>query len=387
MDKLTYFRYVQHEIASWRQHLHTIPELLYDLPKTTRFIEDKLREFGVDEMETGIAQSGIVALIHGRNGSGDMIGLRADMDALPIAEASHCAHCSTHSGQMHGCGHDGHSAMLLGTARYLCETRNFSGTVALIFQPAEEGGAGGKAMLEAGLAKRWPIKSVYGFHNQPGMAVGQFAIKPGPMLASSDTFHIEVIGKGGHAAAPQTAIDPLLCLANIMLNLQSIIARTASPFASAAISVTGIQGGDGSYISIPETATMWGTIRTLDEKTRELAILRVTDIAKLGAEQLGAFARVTIKPGYPVLVNDAEHTDKMIAAALAVGKNSMVDGNCNPILACEDFAFLLASLPGAYMFVGNGDTAALHNSNYDFNDEAIPYGCALFAELAESANN
>ncbi len=385
MDKLAYFKSVTHEIAAWRQHLHTIPELLYELPKTARFIEEKLREFGVDEIETGIAQSGIVALIHGRNGGGNMIALRADMDALPIAETTQCSHCSTHSGQMHGCGHDGHSAMLLGAARYLCATRNFAGTIALIFQPAEEGGAGGKAMLDAGLTARWPIKAVYGLHNQPGMAIGQFAIKPGPMLASSDTFHIEVTGKGGHAAAPQTAIDPLLCLSNIMLNLQSIISRSSSPFTSSAISVTGIQGGDGSYISIPESATMWGTIRTLDQKTRELAIRRIGEIAKLGAQQLGATAKVTIKPGYPVLVNTPEHTQKMLAAAETIQHTSMVDGNCNPILACEDFAFLLEALPGAYMFIGNGDTAALHNSNYDFNDAALPYGCALFAQLAETA--
>lgn len=384
MSKLDYFRNAAGEIADWRRTLHSMPELLYDLPRTSAYVADKLHSFGVDEVTGGVAQSGIVAVIEGRKGPGGTVGLRADMDALPIAETTGLAYASDTDGHMHACGHDGHTAMLLGAARYLSETRDFAGRVVLVFQPAEEGGAGGEAMLKDGLLRRWPMQQIYGLHNQPGIPVGRYAIREGAMLASSDMFDVTITGKGGHAAAPQTATDSLVTAATIIASAQSVVSRNLSPFDAAALSITRISSGD-SYITIPEIACFSGTIRTLDERTRGMIKSRLEEIVHAGAKLHGAKAEIDFLGGYPVLKNHREHTVRAADAARSIVAADAVDADCAPILASEDFAFMLNEVPGAYIFIGNGDTAPLHNSAYNFNDKAIPFGCAYLVQVAENS--
>jgi hippurate hydrolase len=369
------------EIKGWRRALHRIPELQFDLPKTTAFVEARLREIGIEEITTGVGRSGIVAVIEGQsNTSGRVIGLRADMDALPIEEASGVEYASTHAGKMHACGHDGHTAMLLGAAKYLFETRNFDGKVALIFQPAEEGGAGGDAMVRDGLMERFGIDEVYGMHNSPGIPVGEFAIRPGALMASADQFDIVVTGRGGHAGQPHTVIDTNLAAAHVMLALQSVVSRNADPLKQLVVSVCTISSDTDSYNVIPQTVTLKGTVRALDNDLRKQAAERIEALSRLTAEAYGCSVEIAYEWGYPVTMNDPEATIHAADAAAVIGA---VDRDTPPIMPAEDFSYMLEARPGAYMFLGNGDTPMCHHPAYDFDDEAIPVGCSWFAELVE----
>jgi len=370
------------DIAAWRYHIHRTPELGYDVIETAGFVVDRLTSFGVDDIATGIGLSGVVAVIKGKTDtSGKVIGLRADMDALPIEEASGVDYASTVPGKMHACGHDGHTAILLGAAQYLAETRNFDGTVVLIFQPAEEGGAGGKAMCDDGLMERWGIQEVYGLHNAPGVPVGSFAIRPGPLLASSDEFEITVTGKGGHAAVPHEAIDTTLVAAQIVVSLHSIVSRNIDPIHRVVLTVGTFETDSVASNVIAHAARLLGTVRTLDPVNRSLAEDRVRRVAEDIASAYGATAEVVWTPGYPVTVNSPEQTAFAIEVAQAV--SGQVDGNADPIMPSEDFAYMLQERPGAYIFLGNGDTPMCHHPAYRFDDEAIPLGCSWFAELVE----
>ncbi len=370
------------EITKWRRHLHAHPELMYDVHETAAFVVERLKEFGVDEITPGIGKTGVVAVIKGRTDTkGRVIGLRADMDALPIEEATGLDYASTVSGKMHACGHDGHTSMLLGAAQYLAETRNFDGTVVLIFQPAEEGGAGGLAMCQDGLMDRWGIHEVYGMHNMPGLPVGEFAIRPGALLASSDEFEIVVTGKGGHAAAPHDAVDTTLVASHIVVSLQSVVSRTVDPIKSVVLTVGTFETDSSASNVIAHTVRLKGTVRTLNSEYRTIAEDRVRRIAEDTASAFDASAQVTWNPGYPVTVNsEAETTYAAEAAAAVAGK---VNDSTDPIMPSEDFAYMLEERPGAYIFVGNGDTAMCHHPEYNFDDDAIPAGCSWFAELVE----
>ncbi len=370
------------DITGWRRHLHMHPELMYDVHETAAFVEQKLRGFGLDDITTGIGRTGVVAVIEGRtNTSGRVIGLRADMDALPIEEATGLEYASTVPGKMHACGHDGHTAILLGAARYLSETRNFDGKVVLIFQPAEEGGAGGKAMCDDGLMERWGIQEVYGLHNMPGLPVGEFAIRSGPLLAASDEFEIIVTGKGGHAAAPHEAVDTTLVAAQILVTLQSVVSRSVDPIKSVVLTVGIFETDSVASNVIAHTARLKGTVRTLERENRALAEERIRRIAGDTASAFGATAEVIWSPGYPATVNTPAETEYAADAARAVGQ--AVNDATDPIMPSEDFAYMLEERPGAYIFLGNGDTAMCHHPAYQFDDEAIPLGCSWFAELVE----
>jgi hippurate hydrolase len=370
------------EITGWRHALHQIPELLYELHKTSGYVQERLKEIGVDEMATGVGQTGVVAVIKGRTDTkGRVIGLRADMDALPINEVNDLDYVSTHPGAMHACGHDGHTAILLGVAKYLTETRNFDGTVVLIFQPAEEGGAGAKAMIDDGLLDRWGIQEVYGLHNMPGTPVGTFAIRPGPLMASADEFEISVTGKGGHAAAPHEAVDTTLVAAHILIALQSVVSRNINPLRRVVLTVGTFKTDSNASNVIPHTARMQGTVRTLDPECRAQAEERIRMLATSTAAAFGAVAEVTWTPGYPVTINSEAETAFAVEAARAVAAE--VNDDVEPIMPSEDFAYMLAERPGAYMFLGNGDTAMCHHPDYRFDDDAIPLGTSWFVELVE----
>lgn len=374
---------LQNEISVWRRDLHMHPELMFDTFRTSEFVAAKLREFGCDQVVTGIGRTGVVGVIKGRqDSSGKAIGLRADMDALPIREETGMEHASRTDGVMHACGHDGHTSMLLGAAKYLAETRNFDGSVVAIFQPAEEGGAGGKEMVDDGLMERFGVDEVYGMHNMPGLPTGEFAIRPGPFLAAADTFTIEIEGKGGHAAEPHMARDATLAASHVVVALQSVVARNMHPLRSLVLSVTSFRTSSDTHNVIPQRAVLKGTVRTLDEETREMAETRLAEIAKSTAEAYGATAKSNYEKGYPVTINAQSQTDFAAEAARSVmGK---VDEDAGILMASEDFAFMLNARPGAFILLGNGDTAPVHNAKYDFNDEAIPAGCSYWAEIAES---
>ncbi len=369
------------EITAWRHHLHAHPELQFDVHETAAFVADKLRAFGVDEVTTGVGRTGVVGVIKGRQEGPRTVGLRADMDALPIEEATGLDYASRTPGKMHACGHDGHTAMLLGAAQYLAETRNFAGTVIVIFQPAEEGEGGGREMVEDGLMDRWDIDEVYGMHNMPGLPSGSFAIRPGPLLASADEFTIRVVGRGGHAAAPHEARDPNAAAAHIIVGLQTIVSRSIDPLASVVVTVGALHSDSVVSNVIPQVTEIKGTVRALDSDMRAKTQERLIEIAEATARAQGCVAEVDYLVMYPVTVNNAEHTGYAAEAAKAVTPDVQTD--CAPIMAAEDFAFMLNARPGAYIMVGNGDTAHVHHPEYNFNDDAIPAGCSWFAELAE----
>ena len=370
------------EITGWRRHIHAHPELGYEEHETAAFVADRLRDIGVDEMVTGVAKTGIVAVIKGRTDTrGRVIGLRADMDALPIHEASGVDYPSKNKGVMHACGHDGHTSILLGTAQYLAETRNFDGTVVLLFQPAEEGGGGGREMVNEGVLDRWGVQEVYGLHNMPGHPTGQFAIRPGALMASADEFYITVTGKGGHAAAPHQSVDPNVTAAHIILGLQSIASRNVDPLHSAVVSVCALHSDVDTHNVIPQQTRMTGTVRALDGDVRDMVEARVRAIVKATAEAYDCVAEIDYRVGYPVTVNDPEHTEYAVAAARAVAGD--VDTDTPPVMAAEDFSFMLNARPGAYMFLGNGDGPMVHHPAYVFDDDAIPAGCSWFVELVE----
>jgi amidohydrolase len=369
------------EITEWRQHLHRNPEILYEVHQTAAFVADKLRAFGVDEVVEGIGQTGVVGVIRGKGAGSKTVGLRADMDALPIHEDTGLDYASEVPGKMHACGHDGHTSMLLGAAKYLSETRNFDGTVVVIFQPAEEGGAGAKAMVDDGLMDRFGIDEVYGMHNAPGIPVGAIATRPGPLQASSDEFEIVVTGLGGHAAEPHRSVDTTLVAAQIVVTLHSIVSRSVDPLRSVVLTVGTFRTDSGASNIIAHTARMEGTVRCLHPDDRALMEGRIRRVVEDTASAFGATAELNWLPGYPVTVNHEDATAWAVEAARAVAND--VDDATYPIMPSEDFSYMLNERPGAYLFLGNGDSAMCHHPKYNFNDEAIPYRCSFFAEIVE----
>jgi len=376
------------EITQWRRDLHAHPELLYDVHRTAASVAEKLRAFGCDEVVPGIGRTGVVGVIRGRkpsDGSGrKVIGLRADMDALPIDEASSLPYKSTVPGKMHACGHDGHTAMLLGAAKYLAETRNFAGTAVVIFQPAEEGGAGGKAMVRDGLMERFGIEEVFGMHNYPGLAVGEFAIRPGPLMAAADRITIEIEGVGGHAARPHFAVDPVLVGAQIINQVQSIVARNVDPLKAAVVSICVFQAGNTDNV-IPQTAFLRGTARSLSPDVQDVLERRLHEVIEGTARLYGAKAKLTYSRDYPVTANHERQTEFAARVAADVAGHERVDTDVAPVMGAEDFSFMLQARPGAFIFVGNGETAGLHHPAYDFNDEAIPFGTSYWVRLVETS--
>jgi hippurate hydrolase len=373
------------EIIAWRRDLHANPELGYELPRTASFVADKLRFFGCDQVTERIGRSGVVGVIHGRNGaSGKVIGLRADMDALPIQETTGLSYASATEGRMHACGHDGHTAMLLGAAKALSDTRNFDGTAVVIFQPAEEGQAGAKAMCDDGLMTRWSIGRVFALHNEPGLGIGHFATRAGPFGAAVASFKIVVDGKSAHAASPQAGVDALLPAANILIALQTIIARNVPPLKSGVISFGSFQGGKPGSTFVG-SSELRGLARWFDPEVRDIMARRIVDISEGIAASYGATATVTFRNLYPVVVNSPSET----ALAVAVARSFMGEDAVNPdhsqLMGSEDFAFMLEQRPGNIALLGNGSTAGLHDPNYDFNDAAIPYGIGYWIRLVETA--
>jgi amidohydrolase len=377
---------LQDEVTEWRRDLHENPELQYDVHRTAGVVAEKLRAFGVDEVVEGIGRTGVIGVIHGQGTeSGRVIGMRADMDALPIEEATGAAHASKAPGKMHACGHDGHTAMLLGAAKYLAETRNFDGTAVLIFQPAEEGGAGGREMVNDGMMDRFGIQQVFGMHNYPGMSVGEFATREGPLMAATDEFVIDIEGKGGHAAKPHMCIDTTLVAAQMMLALQSVVARNVDPIESAVLSVTSLHTGGDAFNVIPQTVRMKGTVRTFKAEIRGLVEQRLRSIVDGVAATFEATVELDFIRGYPVTINSAAETAFAAEVAEEVAGEARVNRNLTPLLGAEDFSYMLEARPGAFIFIGNGDTADVHHPEYDFNDEVIPYGISYWAKLAETA--
>ncbi|WP_425052456.1 M20 aminoacylase family protein [Psychromarinibacter sp. S121] len=370
------------EITEWRRDIHRHPEILFDTHRTSALVKEKLEAFGCDEVVGGIGRTGVVAVIKGKtNTSGRTIGLRADMDALPINEQTGLDYASETPGAMHACGHDGHTAMLLGAAKYLAETRNFDGTCVVIFQPAEEGGGGGREMCDDGMMERWSIDEVYGMHNWPGVPAGTFAIRPGAFFAATDQFEITVEGKGGHAAKPHETVDSTVVASHLVLALQTIASRNVDPTQQVVVSVTSFETSSTAFNVIPQRVTLRGTIRTLDEGVRKQAEERLKHIATSTAEVFGAKADVHWIEGYPVMANTETETDY----AAEVARN--VSGECADaplVMGGEDFAYMLLERPGAYILVGNGDTAPVHHPEYNFNDDAIPAGCSWYAGIVES---
>ncbi|OZB14890.1 MAG: amidohydrolase [Rhodobacterales bacterium 34-62-10] len=370
------------EISAWRRDLHANPELRFQEHRTAAFVAAKLREFGCDEVVTGFGETGVVGVINGRSTtSGKTIGFRADMDALPIQEATNLPHASTVPGKMHACGHDGHTAMLLGAAKYLAETRNFDGRVVLAFQPAEEGGGGARAMIDAGLMDRWGIAEIYGMHNMPGIPTGAFAVRTGPQMASPDKFEILVRGTGGHGAMPHKGVDTTLVAAQIVVALQSIASRNINPMANVVVSVCGFRTETDTYNVIPNTVHMRGTVRTFDPAVQRLVRTRIDALATATAAAYGAVAEVTHTSGPPALINHPHEADLAAEVALAVA--GVAQRDLEPTMGGEDFSEMLQERPGAYLFIGNGDSADLHNPHYEFNDEIIPVGCSWYAAMAE----
>jgi hippurate hydrolase len=377
---------LQPDIQAWRRDIHQHPELLYEVHRTAALVADRLREFGCDEVVTGLGRTGVVGVIKGNKpaGKGDVkvIGLRADMDALPIEEATNLPYTSRNPGLMHACGHDGHTAMLLGAARYLTETRNFAGDAVVIFQPAEEGGAGAAAMLKDGLMDRFGIEQVYGMHNGPGIPVGSFAIRPGPIMAGGDAVVIKIEGRGGHAARPHKCIDSVLVGAQLINALQSIVSRSVDPLESAVISICEFHAGNARNV-IPQTAVLKGTVRTLNADVRILVEKRVREVVAGVAQITGAKIDLTYDRGYPVTVNHFPQTDVAVQAAREIAGDANVQ-EMPPLMAGEDFAFMLEQRPGALIFCGNGDSAGLHHPEYNFNDEALVFGTSYWIKLVEN---
>jgi amidohydrolase len=371
------------DITGWRRHLHENPELQYDVHETAAFVVEKLRAFGVDEIVTGIGRTGVVGVIRGKtNTSGRVIGMRADMDALPIEEITGAPYASKVKGKMHACGHDGHTSMLLGAARHLAETRNFDGTAIVIFQPAEEGGAGGKAMCDDGMMARFGIQEVYGMHNMPGIPLGTIATRKGSLCAASDAVKIHVEGKGGHGAEPNKAIDTIVVASNIVMALQTIVARNLDPLKSGVITVGAFNSGHVANV-IPQTAELLVTVRSQEPAVQEILERRIKETAVGIAASYGAVARVGYVRSYPVTINHDKETDFAVRVATDVAGAANVNPNTVPLMGSEDFSFMLNERPGNMVLLGNGDTAACHHPAYDFNDAAIPLGVSYWVRLIE----
>lgn len=368
------------EMKTWRRHLHQHPETRFDCHQTAAFIAARLHEFGIDEVHEGIAQSGIVAIITGQ-GAGPTIGLRADIDALPITEETGLAYASTVPGKMHACGHDGHTTMLLGAARYLAETRNFVGRVALIFQPAEEWGGGAGVMVEAGVMERFDIAHVYALHNSPGKPLGRFESRAGPLMAAVDTLTVEVTGRGGHGAHPEECVDPVAAIVQMVSALQTVVSRNRKGTDALVISVTQIHTGSADNI-IPETGWFCATVRSFERPVRDLAEKRCREIVAGVAEAMAVTAKVTYQRSYPATVNHPRETEFAMAVAAEVGTGAV---DCEPVMGAEDFSYMLERRPGAYLFLGQGEGAGLHHPCYDFNDAVAPVGASFLARLVERA--
>jgi amidohydrolase len=375
------FAELHDDITAWRRDIHANPEILFETHRTSALVAEKLRAFGCDEVVEGIGRTGVVGVIKGNTtGSGKVIGLRADMDALPIHEQTGLEYASKTDNAMHACGHDGHTAMLLGAAQYLCETRNFDGTTVVIFQPSEEGGWGVKEMCDDGMMDRWNIQEVYGMHNWPGLPVGHFAIRPGPFFAATDQFDIALEGLGGHAAKPHETVDTTVMASHLVLALQTIASRNADPIDQVVVSVTSFETSSKAFNVIPQGVHLKGTIRTMSVEMRALAETRLKEICKGTAATFGGTADVTYHRGYPRMVNHEEQTE--FAADVA----RSVSGSCDDaalVMGGEDFAYMLEERPGAYILVGNGDTAMVHHPKYNFDDNAIPAGCSWWSEIIE----
>ncbi|MDC0042705.1 M20 family metallopeptidase [Paracoccaceae bacterium] len=375
------FAELQKEIAEWRQDIHQYPEILFETQRTSALVKDKLIEFGCNQVIDGIGKTGVVGVINGKtNRTGKVIGLRADMDALPINEETGLEYSSKIPGAMHACGHDGHTSMLLGAAKYLCETRNFDGQAVVIFQPAEEGGGGGLEMCKDGLMENFKIDEVYGMHNWPGVELGKFAIRSGPFFAASDFIEATISGKGGHAAKPQETIDPTVIASQIVVALQTIASRRADPVKQVVVSITSFETSSNAFNVIPQEVKIKGTVRTLDPDVRDLAEKEFLRITELTAEALGGSADAKFTRGYPVMSNTSEQTE--FAAKVARD----VAGECAEaplVMGGEDFAYMLEERPGAYILLGNGDSSPVHHPEYNFNDDAIPFGCSWLVELVE----
>jgi amidohydrolase len=371
------------ELTAIRRDFHEYPELLFDVHRTAAKVADLLRSFGCDEVTEGIGRTGVIGVIHGKtDNAGRAIGLRADMDALPILEQTGLDYASKTPGKMHACGHDGHTTMLLGAAKYLCETRNFDGKAVMIFQPAEEGGGGGKVMCDEGMMDRWGIQEVYGMHNKPGIPVGQFDIKPGAMMAAADQFEIVVTGKGGHAAKPYQCIDTLLVASHIIVALQSIVSRNVDPLQQSVVSTCVIETDSNAHNVIPQVVKLKGTARSFAPEVQDLVEDRVCAIPVQIAAAFGAEAKVIYTRGYPATINTVENA--AFAAEVALAVSGQVNEQMIPGMGAEDFSFMLHERPGAYIFLGNGDTADWHHPAYNFDDNAIPFGASWYAGMVEA---
>lgn len=373
----------ENDMAKWRRHLHQNPELGRDCYKTAEYIQERLKEFGITEIHTGYASTGIVAIIEGQT-LGRTIGLRADMDALPITENTGMPYSSKNEGVMHACGHDGHTTMLLGAARYLSETRNFSGRVALIFQPDEEATGGAEVMVEEGILEQFKIEEVYALHNIPGHDVGVMYTRPGPIMAGADSFNVEIRGKGGHAAYPHEVKDPIVAALSIAQAFQTIVSRNNIPSDDLVISITQVHSGTTDNV-IPETAFLNGTVRTFDLSVQEMVINRMEKIISGFSISFEVDAKFNYEKGYPPTINHEEKTNFAIEVAKEVCGSDKVLTSVGKEMGAEDFSYMLQKRPGAYLFMGIGEGAGLHNPNYDFNDAAAPVGASFFARLIEKA--
>lgn len=376
------------EIAGWRRHLHANPELAFQEHATAAFVAERLRSFGLDEVHTGIARTGVVGVLHGARGparsAAQRIGLRADMDALPIQEANAAPYASGAPGRMHACGHDGHTTMLLAAARHLAETRGFDGSAVFIFQPAEEDGGGAAVMIADGLLDRFPLSAAYGLHNQPGMPVGAFGSRVGPFLGATTEFYVTIAGRGAHAAEPHAGADPIVAMAQAIVALQTAISRNRSPAETAVLTVTSVSGG-GAINVIPPRTAFEGTIRCFSADTRALLKRRLTEIVTGVAMAMGCTAEVRCEDGYPVLVNDAAQTRFALEVAAEVAGADQVRSDLPLWPGAEDFAYLAEKVPSAFLVLGNGGSAALHHPNYDFADAATPFGASYWVRLVERA--
>ncbi|WP_375281972.1 M20 aminoacylase family protein [Pseudooctadecabacter sp.] len=371
------------EMTAWRRHLHQHPELGQQCHETAAYVVERLREFGIDEIHEGMAISGVIAVIDGQ-GEGPTIGLRADMDALPIAETTGADWASTRPGKMHACGHDGHTTMLLGAAKYLAETRNFAGRVVLIFQPAEETGGGAELMVEEGVLDRFDIRDVYALHNAPGTPVGQFYTTPGPIMAAVDTFHVDIKGEGGHGAYPHETRDPIPPALAIAQAMGTIVSRNHFALDELVVSVTMIHAGTADNV-ISEDAYLGGTVRTFDREVKALVKRRMEEIVAGHAAAFNVEATLRYEEGFPPTINTPDETVFAADVAREVAAEGSVRDDAHPEMGAEDFAYFLEHRPGCYLFVGNGDTAGLHQPNYDFDDATSPYGASFFARIAERA--
>ncbi|WP_270730082.1 M20 aminoacylase family protein [Shimia sp. Alg240-R146] len=371
------------EMKGWRRHLHAHPELEFDCHETAAFVVARLKEFGVDEIHEGIATSGVVAIINGQ-GEGPTVGLRADMDALPMDEVSGVEYASEVEGRMHACGHDGHTTMLLGAAKYLAETRKFSGRVALMFQPAEEEGGGGEVMVQEGVMDKFDVKEVYALHNVPGIPFGEFHTKPGPIMAAVDTFTINIQGTGGHGAYPQDTVDPVVAAVAMVNAIQTIVSRNHDTRNEAVVSVTQIHAGSVSNV-IPDLGMINGTIRTFDKDVQTMIHRRLNEIVTGTAAAYGLKAELDLDVNYPATVNSEKQTAFAADVARDIAGEGAVNDAQDMEMGAEDFSYMLESRPGSYLFLGAGEGAGLHNPAFDFNDDVAPIGASFFARLVETA--